>query len=161
MLRPPPLAPTGIQHLALELLEEIVLYVSAPRDMVAKTTLIAHVLSRSLNMKSSYQWKELPCKATLCNLRLTCQQFKHAVDPVLFSGITFNFYERSLGDVVAHLQDLASGVHPACRLAKELRILHCGVILTGEPCSGILIRGKFGHLLVGAVKALRNVRNVL
>jgi hypothetical protein len=112
-------------------------------------------------LKSSYQWKEIPDKATLCTLRLTCQQFKHAVDPVLFSGITFNFYERSLGDVVAHLQDLADGVHPACRLAKELHILHYGVDLTGAPCSGILISGKFGHLLMGAVKALRNVRSVL
>ena len=33
MLRPPPSAPTGIQHLALEILEEIVLYVSALCDM--------------------------------------------------------------------------------------------------------------------------------
>lgn len=118
----------------------------------------AHSISHS---KSSYQWKETPCKSTLCTLRLTCQQFKYAVDPVLFSGITFNFYERSLGDVLAHLQDLADGVHPACRLAKELRILHCEVDLTGAPCSGILISGKFGHLLMGAVKSLRNVRSVL
>ena len=115
------------------------------------------------HLKSSYQWREIPDRATLCTLRLTCQQFKHVVDPVLFSGITLDFYERSLGDVVAHLQDLADGVHPACRVAKELCILHYGVDLTGTPCSDILISGnlKFGHLLMRAVKALRNVRSVL
>lgn len=130
------------------------------KDANTKHIALSYAHSTS-HLKSSYQWKEAPCKATLCNLRLTCQQFKYAVDPVLFSGITFNFYERSLGDVLAHLQDLADGEHPACRLAKELRIIHCVVDLTGAPCSGILISGKFGHLLMGAVKALRNVRSVL
>jgi len=50
MLRPPPSTPTGIQHLALELLEQIVLYVSALCDLhkIQKKTLIQRLTLRYL-----------------------------------------------------------------------------------------------------------------
>ena len=60
--------------------------------------------------------------------------------------------------MVAQLQDLTNGVHPGCGLAKELHILHSEVDLS---YSELLISGEFGNLLMGGIKALRNVWSVL
>ncbi|PPQ80110.1 hypothetical protein CVT25_001478 [Psilocybe cyanescens] len=121
---------TGIQDLALELVQEIVLY-------------------------ASHGWDNSPSKADLSQLRLVSRPFKAAADPFLFSEIVFDFIRRPLHGVIEQLNDLALQRTSAYRYIRTLKIESTEVQLSGP-----IAQGKYGFLLMHALKSLRNVRSI-
>ncbi|KAF9479391.1 hypothetical protein BDN70DRAFT_984047 [Pholiota conissans] len=91
---------TGMQHLPLELVQEIVSFATV----------------------STREGVPTYDKNHLSSLRLVCKCFKFAADPLLFSEINFDFHDDYLSKVIGYFQTLSKKTHPACRYAKTLRI---------------------------------------
>ncbi|KAF8959968.1 hypothetical protein BDZ97DRAFT_1761114 [Flammula alnicola] len=127
---------TGIQDLALELIQEIIFY------------------------SSIVNWSETLSKTELAALCLVCRQFKSAAEPFLFSEVKYDFLRHAPASVMDYLQTLAERTNPAVQYAKTLRIRKLIPNLRGEPCEGVLAREKLGHLIMQATRSLQNVRSV-
>ncbi|KAH9485757.1 hypothetical protein JR316_0002672 [Psilocybe cubensis] len=124
------MTPIRIQDLALELVQEIVLYVSQ-------------------------DWDKSFSREELGRLRLVSRPFKAVVDPLLFSEVRFDFIRRPVVGVLQQLNDLAFHMTSVNRHIKTLKIESTEIHLSGP-----IAHGKYGFLLMNALKSLVNVRSI-
>ncbi|KAF9479370.1 hypothetical protein BDN70DRAFT_993503 [Pholiota conissans] len=131
---------TGIQHLALELIQEII-------DLC------------SIETHNGVQTVQFHRQSRLLELRRVSRQFKFATDPFIFKEVTFNFFKSGFVTAVSYLEALANFTHPACRHAITLRIESLPDIRKVQEFA--FSTTSMDLLISKAIISLENVRTVI
>ncbi|KAF9479369.1 hypothetical protein BDN70DRAFT_993502 [Pholiota conissans] len=99
-------------------------------------------------------------KRSLSRLRLISRQFEFAVDPFLFSDVTFDFETRGnslIMDCLGTLADSDNSWHPACQYATTLCIRSLPSV-ERSPFNDIEYYSWVSEQIPLAIKSLKNVR---